>query len=197
MAIATKGGFHITEDWQTPLVYEARVVTSTGFGDGYYPVVYLDEAGTGALGIEIVFMIPEAEEVAKQSCLDAGLVEPGDQDYALIYGKNETGEEFVGEEASQARVKIDTWNALFENIHQTQYEELLKSSHPGKGTYGQGLHILNHKGGDLAIGDPCYGSGTAQVSVPAGNYVIIQWISDQGGMWGERVARLGAYKLPN
>jgi hypothetical protein len=164
------------KDYPTKKRSQRYVISSSGVGDGGYAVVLVERSGT-AVGVEVLFISEAAEALADSMQKEIGLESPPS--------------EMWRSEAPADRKAVNAYWEAVQTIFNKAWEQVALSVDP------EGIpHVLGtltiHQG--FAIGDPCYGSESAFVSCPAGNYEAIAWTGDVDD-WGNRVLRLGVYRM--
>jgi hypothetical protein len=163
-------------DYPTMKQRQRYAISSSGIGDGGYDVLVVERAGT-IVGVEVLFICNAAEQLTERYRDEAGLVQP-------------EGEMWRSTEQADRDVCNAYWQAMNKLFAQAWAEVALTT--PPEGT----PHVLGaltvHEG--VSIGDPCYGDASQYVPVPFGVYEAIAW-TDEMDQWGERVYRLGVYRV--
>lgn len=183
MMLAAVGRFRPDElDGPIPAAGDGWVISGTGYGDGGYDVVEVVHDGE-VTGVEVVFLCPEVD-AACDSMLDELMPRPTMEE-RLAFAD--------GSASADLSERVSKWEHLASTTSTELWDTLALTVHPADSTVPQVL-------GDFAVaeavevGDPCYGSSSKIVAVPAGSYRAVAWNLGTDG-WGDRTARLGLYRI--
>jgi hypothetical protein len=177
---------HVWEDYGSPgQVISSTVYSSTGFGDGAYDVVALTDTQGVAVGLEVVFLASELDDLAASTIERLGIQKPSDDDALAVWS---------GEPTTEQKTRYDEYEAMYSSVAQGLWEgPALLAIEPSLTEVGR---LLGHieTTGQLAVGDPCYSSASLTHTVTPGRYAAIVWLQPRPDGTLGRVARLGVYK---
>lgn len=158
--------------------------STSGFGDGGYQVLTVsrDEQLTG---VEVMFLSPTIDKAGEDAVLLSHVAHPSEEEKQAVW-------DMAADEAT--REKYSTWMAAHSQAHNDAWDRLATVIHPAaESTPTVVTELTVTDDGDLQVGDPCYQAATVRLTVPPGRYTVLAWTYDAGD-WGNRVARLGAYR---
>jgi hypothetical protein len=194
MCLAAQGGFPQNDEWMSGGLDRAAgpgwsgrgwACSTSGYGDGVYDTVRVVRDGT-AVGVEVVFLFPAADAAAEDAMHASGLTEPEQAQWDAFYGPDK----------ADPGGQCGAWRAAQDKALNDAYDRLLPTASPADRSVPHVVADLTVPDGRVLVGDPCYDGPTAVVEVPSGTYRVVAWQTD-AGPWGERTARLGAYRLPD
>ena len=161
-------------------VADNAVTATTGWGDGGYEVLALDDPTGQVVGVEVVFICGTAEQACEQALADSGIaLDPAVLDRAC--GASATPSD---------RAAYAEYNAASQAVLDRVWPAAIAGADP----HDSATAIVRGSievADSLGIGDPCYGGPSCTVPVPAGRYVAVTWMDDAHP---SRVARLAVYR---
>lgn len=162
------------------------VCSTSGYGDGGYEVLTLTDDGA-VTGVEVMFLSAAVDAAADADLAATGVPEPDRTDVRAVLTKK-------ADAATTERV--NAWYRLSDQVTQQAWERLAATIDPASESVPQVIGELTvpEAAPVLRVGDPCYRGATLLANVPAGRYIVVAWGAD-AGPWGERTARLGAYRI--
>lgn len=151
------------------------VASMTGYGDGRYEVFAVEEEGV-VVGVETVFVLPEAEDGAAEAVGPCPLA-PGRRTAVLR------------DQATPAEAKAyRRWMHAHRVAHEAAWEALVHLVDPAAALVPESRGSIEI-GDSVEVGDPCRGPAVV-VELPPGTYQAVAW-AHRGA-----TARFGLYRTP-
>lgn len=157
--------------------------TASGWGDGHYDILRLDDNDGHPRGIEVLFCSPTIEAVAERKLADDGIVEPTVEQKRAVHAK-------TADEATSRAYR--QWSDASDAAYNAAWAHHSTTIDPGSDADPVVFGHLDVPDGRLGVGDPSYVQ-SRWFNVTPGRYALIAWQLPNNGY----TARIGAYLTPD